>query len=189
MRLTFVEIVAMMFTAVAALASAVQAFISFETRGEVARAIVFAERIDACAAVLSTIQPLTAKAGPDSRAKVAGGAADGRYSLPGFYYRQSAGNPAFEARHGPLVESWRTAAAAFSIVMPPETAARLALFDQAITVDLPAGAFMSREEMIAWLEAVDDGAAALAEDCRALLYGSEEDEGVFGASGLSQILN
>jgi hypothetical protein len=53
-RLSFVEIIAVLFTGIAGLASAAQAYVSWETRGEVSRAIVFAERIDACAKVMET---------------------------------------------------------------------------------------------------------------------------------------
>ena len=74
--MSFIEFVAILFAAMAGLASAVQAYVSWETRGEVSRAIVFAQRIDACAKLLASIEPFVAKARSDGRAIVEGGAAD-----------------------------------------------------------------------------------------------------------------
>lgn len=167
--LSFVEMMALVFAGLAGIASAVQAFVSFETRGEVARAIVFAERIDACAGVMVAIEPFVAKARPEARKLVEGGDPGGRYSLPGLYYRTSSGNPAFNAAHDPLVDRWRIAYAAFSIVLPEGVRERGAFFERAIVEDVPAGAFMSQAEMLHWLEAFDREAAALKADCRSLL--------------------
>lgn len=167
--LSFVEITAVLFAGMAGIASAIQAYVSFETRGEVARAIVFAERIDACAGVMVAIEPFVAKARPEARKLVEGGDPGGRYSLPGLYYRTSSGSPAFDAAHDPLVDRWRIAYAAFSIVLPEEVRARGAYFDRVIVDDLPAGAFMSQAEMLDWLETLDREAAALTADCRSLL--------------------
>lgn len=168
-NLSFIEILALTFTAVAALASAVQAFVSFETRGEVSRAIVFAERIDACAAALVAIEPFVAKATEEARAVVAGGAADGRYSLTSYYYRIPSGNAAFDAAHGPRLDAWRSARAAVDIVLPLEFAEMTTFFDRFIGVDIPAGAFMDQAEMLAMLERVESRAAAFNNACRKLL--------------------
>lgn len=168
-NLSFIEMMALTFTAVAALASAVQAFVSYETRGEVSRAIIFAERIDACAAALVAIEPFAAKATEQERAVVAGGAADGRYSLTTFYYRIPSGNAAFDAKHGPRLEAWRSARAAVSIVLPLEFAELSAFFDRLIGVDIPSGNLMDQSEMLAELERVDANAAAFTEACRKLL--------------------
>ena len=46
-NLTVTELVAIIFAGLAGIASAVQAYVSWETRGEVSRAIVFAQRIAA----------------------------------------------------------------------------------------------------------------------------------------------
>lgn len=168
-QLSRVEIIAMLFTGIAGLASAVQAYVSWETRGEVSRAIVFAQRLDACSKVIAAIEPLVAKARPEGRKRVASGRPDARYSLPQLYYGQSAGNPAFEAKHGPLVEKWRPAAASLLIAGPERTAAGLAYFDRVITQEIEEGRFMEQAELIAWLEKLEDEARKLTEDCRSLL--------------------
>jgi len=168
-RLSFVEMIAILFTGVAGLASAVQAYVSWETRGEVSRAIVFAQRIDACAKVMAAIEPLVAKARPEGRAVVAKGRADGRYSLPAYYYRQSSGNPVFDAKHDPLVQKWRVASAAFLIVSPDRTEDLVAFFDRVITKEIPDGKFMSQAEMLVWLERLEAQSQGLLKDCRGLL--------------------
>lgn len=169
MRLSFIELMAVMFAGMAGAASAVQAYVSWETRGEVSRAIVFAERIDACANVITAIEPFLAKARRQAREVVAGGAADGRYSLPGYYYGMSAGNAAFDAEHQPRVEAWRAASAAFIIVLPEHVRDRAEFFNTAIAEAIEAGQFMNRDEMLAWLERFETEADALAEDCRGLM--------------------
>jgi hypothetical protein len=168
-RLSFVEMIAILFTGIAGLASAVQAYVSWETRGEVSRAIVFAQRIDACAKVMAAIEPLVAKARAQGRALVAGGKSDGRYSLPAYYYGLSSGNPAFDAKHGPLVDKWRVASAAFLIVSPDRTAEPVAYFDHVITKEIGDGKFMSQAELLVWLERLDTQAESLLKDCRGLL--------------------
>ena len=168
-NLSFIEMMALTFTAVAALASAVQAFVSFETRGEVSRAIVFSERISACSAAQVAIEPFAAKATDQARAVVANGPADGRYSLSSYYYRTPSGNAAFEAAHGPQLAAWRAAHAMTTIVLPPEFAEHTDFFDQLIGVDIPAGNFMDQAEMLAKLERLDSAKAAFIEACRNLL--------------------
>ena len=169
MRLSFVEFIAVFFAALAGIASAVQAYVSWETRGEVSRAIVFAERIDACATMIAALQPFVVKARPDARARVASGAGDGRYSLPGYFYRTTSGNPGFRAAHGPRIERVRVAAAGVAIVMPPSAAERLAYFEKALGGDIPAGEFFSQGEMLAWLERLDAEVNGLTADCRGYL--------------------
>jgi hypothetical protein len=168
-RLSFVEVIALLFAAVAGLASGVQAYVSWETRGEVSRAIVFAQRIDACAQVMAAVEPFVAKARADGRALVASGRADGRYSLPTYYYGQPSGNPAFAAKHGPLVDKWRVASAAFLIVSPDHSEEPVAYFDRVITKEIEEGRFMSQVEMLAWLERLEAQAQSLLKDCRGLL--------------------
>jgi len=167
--LSFVEFIALLFTGVAGLASAVQAYVSWDTRGEVSRAIVFAQRIDACARVVAAIEPFVAKARSEGRELVATGSADGRYSLPQYYYRQSSGNAAFDMRHGPRVQSWREAAAAFLIVTPDGGQDQIAFFDKAITMEIPAGKFMSQAEMISWLGELEGAANGITTKCRQML--------------------
>lgn len=169
MKLSFIELVAVLFTGVAGLASAVQAYVSWETRGEVSRAIVFAERLDACAEALAAIQPFAEKARPEAREVVAGGAADGQYSLPAYFYRTSAGSPVFDSEHAPRVERWRRAAAALGIVAPDSVETRVGYFDGVIAKEIEAGEYMSQAEMLAWLERMDAEAAGLKDECRALL--------------------
>ncbi len=167
--MSFVELIAVSFAAIAGLASGVQAYVSWETRGEVSRAIVFAQRLDACARVLASIEPFVAKARADGRATVAKGSASGRYSLPGYYYGQSSGNAAFRQQHDPRVDAWRGAAAALRIVTDGSALQRVAFFDRVIVTDIPAGIFMSQDEMLALLKEMDVQAEGLAKDCRALL--------------------
>ena len=169
-NLTVTEFIAILFAGLAGLASAVQAYVSWETRGEVSRAIVFAQRIDACAKVMAAIEPFVAQARPRARAVVAKGQADGRYSLPSYYYRMSAGNAAFRAKHGPRVADWRVASSALQIVTPSKKSEELiTFFDNALTKEIEAGRFMNQAEMIAWLEKLEASANTLKQDCRGLL--------------------
>ncbi len=168
--LSFIEILALLFTGVAGLASAVQAYVSYETRGEVGRAIVFAERIEACAAVMAAIEPFRNKARSEGRAVVAKGAPDGRYSLAGFYYGSFAGSASMRPAHETRVAAWRRAWAQFSIVLPAEVAERGRFFDRAITEDFLDQSLdpMSQADLLAWLERYDREAEALFRDCRAV---------------------
>lgn len=186
MKLSIIELVAVLFTGVAGAASAVQAYVSWETRGEVSRAIVFAERLDACAEALAAIQPFVEKAGPEGRELVASGDADGRYSLPAYYYRVSAGTPKFDAEHMPRVERWRRASAALAIVAPNNVEERVGYFETVIAEEIEAGKYMSQAEMIAWLQKMDDEATALKEECRALLEPQRSVRG--GKGGLPSLL-
>ncbi|MEM9029056.1 MAG: hypothetical protein AAGC70_11870 [Pseudomonadota bacterium] len=168
-NLSAVEFIAILFAGLAGIASAVQAYVSWETRGEVSRAIVFAERIDACSKVLAALDPFVAKARAEGRERVARGAPDGRYSLNRYYYRMSSGNTAFDAVHGPRIEAWRVAAAAFSIVGPPGSEGRLAYLNKAIAEDIEAGKFMNQAEMLAWLERLEIETKALKQGCRSIM--------------------
>lgn len=169
-RLSFIELSALMFTGVAGLGSAVQAYVSWETRGEVARAIVFAQRIDACSELMSAIEPFAAKARPEGRAMVARGAAEAQYSLPQLYYTMSSGNAAFEAAHGQHIDKWRIAAAAFKIVSTEGSEDRLAYFDNVITREISEGTFMTQSEMLIWLERLESETDKLVKSCRGLAY-------------------
>jgi len=168
-RLSFVELVALMFAGLAGLASAIQAYVSWETRGEVSRAIVFAERIDACSKVLAVIHPFLEKAKPEARAIVASAAGDQRFSLPRYYYQQSSGNSGFDAEHGPRADQWRVASASFLIVNSGWAEDQVAFFDRIITSEIEEGRFMTQAEMIAWLEQLEVKAGELMKGCQALL--------------------
>jgi hypothetical protein len=167
--LTFVELIAVLFTGIAGFASAVQAFVSWETRGEVSRAIVFAQRIDACAKVMAAIEPFVAKARDDGPAVVKRGGPEKRYSLPQFYYRRSAGNAAFDAKHKPRVQKWREASAAFLIVSPDSAESQVAFFNKVITKEIPAGRFMNQSLFLEWLEQVKLTSQEMTKGCRGLL--------------------
>lgn len=169
MRLSSVEMIALLFAAIAGLASAVQAYVSWETRGEVSRAIVFAERIDACADLIAALRPFAAEAGEEGRARVASGSADGRYSLPAFFYGQSAGTPGFRSAHEPRIDVLRSASAAVSIVLPGDAQARVDYFERALAQEIPEANYMAQAEMIAWLERLDREIAGLTGDCRGFL--------------------
>lgn len=168
-RLSFIEFVAVIFTGIAGLASAMQAYVSWETRGEVSRAIVFAQRIDACSKIMAAIDPFVEKAKATGRAVVASGQPDGRYSLPLYYYRQSSGNAGFDAKHGPRVERWRVAASAFRIVAPKGAMGQIAFFERAITKEIPEGKFMKQAELISWLTQLEAKSEELANNCRDLV--------------------
>ena len=168
-RLSFIEIVALAFAAMAGLASAVQAYVSWETRGEVSRAIVFAERIDACANALAAIDPFVEKAKPEARKIVASGPVDGRYSLPSYFYKTSSGNAAFNSKHNPRIEKWRVASAAFSIVHPQGSNKVLDFINTSINKDIPEGRYMSQKEMLTWLEELEKNSNNLKKTCRNLL--------------------
>lgn len=169
-NLTVTELVAIIFAGLAGIASAVQAYVSWETRGEVSRAIVFAQRIDACSKVMAAIEPLLDKARADGRTVVAKGQPGGRYSLNRYYYQLPSGNAAFKAKHGPRVETWRKASAALQIVAPNQSMEeRISYFNRAIVKDIEAGKFMSQAEMILWLETFEASAEALKRDCRGLV--------------------
>ena len=167
--LSLVELVAVLFTGIAGLASAMQAYVSWETRGEVSRAIVFAQRIDACAKVIAAIEPFVARARKESRRALKSGPTQERYSLPRFYYRQSSGNPEFNAKHNPRVERWRQASAALSIVSPEGTIGQVEFFDEAITQQIPEGKFMTQSELVSWLERLEANSQKLTTVCRRLL--------------------
>lgn len=167
--LSMIEFMALMFTGLAGVASAVQAYVSYETRGEVARAIVFSERITACADALSAIEPFRRKAGPEWRERISNARRTGYYSLAGLYYAQTPGSPGFKAVHEPRIAAWRDAYARFAIVLPPELAASGAFFDQAITVDMAEIEGVDQATIVTWLERFDREAIALAEGCRGLV--------------------
>ncbi len=168
-RLSFVETIALFFAGIAGLASAVQAYISFETRGEVSRAIVFAERLDACSQVLAVIDPFIRKASTEARDTLVRGPKADRYSLPRYYYKLSSGNQAFEAKHGPSVEKWRVSSAAFLIVNPQNAHEVIKYFDKIITREIEEGKFMSQVELIKWLENLDNQSQKLFKVCRNLI--------------------
>ena len=167
--LSLVELVAVLFTGVAGLASAMQAYVSWETRGEVSRAIVFAQRLDACARVLAALEPFAAKTRGEARRSLERSTAENRFSLPRYYYRQSSGNPEFNAKHNPKVERWREASAALSIVSAEGTVGQLAYFDEVITKQIPEGRFMTRTQLLSWLDQFDANSQSLTKACRKLL--------------------
>ncbi len=168
-NLSFIEFVAVLFTGVAGLASATQAYVSWETRGEVSRAIVFAQRIDACSKVMAAIDPFLSKAKQEGRDLVASGQTDGRYSLPNYYYRLPSGNAAFNAKHGPRVDKWRVAVSAFRIVAPDGAKEQIEYFDRIITKEISEGKFMKQADLITWLETLETNSKGLAEGCRGLV--------------------
>ncbi|HKJ60986.1 MAG TPA: hypothetical protein VKA94_03190 [Hyphomicrobiales bacterium] len=167
--LSLVEIIAVLFTGVAGLASAVQAYVSWETRGEVSRAIVFAERIDACTKMLAAIDPLLAKAQPKAREVVAKAEGDSRFSLPMYYYQQSSGNAGFDAAHRPMLDQWQVASSAFMIVNGDWADDLVAYFDTIIKSEIEEGRFMTQAEMLAWLETLEANAEQVMKGCRGLL--------------------
>ncbi|MBX2805014.1 MAG: hypothetical protein KTR19_03485 [Hyphomicrobiales bacterium] len=168
-RLSTVELIALLFAGVAGLASAVQAYVSWETRGEVSRAIVFAERIDACAGVMAAIDPLLEKARPSAREIVVKASSDQRFSLPAYFYKQSSGNAAFDAKHRPLVDQWKTASSAFLIVNGGWADDLVSYFDHVIKSEIEEGRYMSQDEMLAWLAKLETNAEQIIKGCRGLL--------------------
>ncbi|MEL6980649.1 MAG: hypothetical protein AAGM38_18555 [Pseudomonadota bacterium] len=169
MRLSFLELVAVLFAGLAGGASAVQAYVSWETRGEVSRAIVFAERIDACADVIAAMRPFAAKAGGPERQKIAASAAGGRYAPAILFYGHSTNTPGFRNAHEPRLERLRRAAAAASIVLPQDAAPLLASFETALARDIPSPEFLSQAEMLAFLERLGGEIATFTATCRGYL--------------------
>jgi hypothetical protein len=167
--LSLVELVALLFAAIAGVASAVQAYVSWEMRGEVSRAIVFAQRIDACAKVIAAVEPFVAKARQESRKTLENSPPDGRISLPRYFYGQSSGNSAFDAKHDPSVQKWREASAAFMIVSPAGGANHIKYFDDVLTEQIPAGRFMTNSQLVAWLKQLEAKSQELTSVCRQLI--------------------
>ncbi|MCI4661863.1 MAG: hypothetical protein MRY63_08610 [Neomegalonema sp.] len=168
-KLSFIEMIALAFTGLAGIASAVQAYVSYETRGEVSRAIVFSERIDACSDVLVAIEPFVRKAAetrPAIEGKPASG--EGRYSLPGLFYGQSAGSSAFKSRHEPRLQDWERAYSTFKIVLPEAFQPAGSYFNGLITRQIEDANFLDRGEMITTLREIEQQAQALTGQCRQL---------------------
>lgn len=168
-RLTFIEFMAMIFTALAAAATGVQAFVSWETRNEVARAIVFAERIDACTRVISAMEPLTERATVSWRESVAQSERDGINPTLFFSPMLAAPQNGGPTLHEQMLREWKRAATAFRLVMPLEDRQQIAYFDTQLRREMVRYESIPKAEFVAWLEAVDAAAAALEERCRRLI--------------------
>lgn len=166
MRLSFIELLALAFTGLAGVAASVQAYVAWQTREEVANAIIFAERIDACANMLASIEFVVDRADPESREKVA--ASTRPYYRPEYFLGYDAVSNGIEPVHRPLLASFQKAASAYKIVMPAETAAAVEFFERVVRREVPAGGEVSGPDFAAYLAEIDRRAAELTAACRAL---------------------
>lgn len=174
MRLSFIEVMALAFTGLAGAATAVQAYVSWETRGEVARAIVFSERIDACAGVLGVLDFIAAKTRSEDLARLrdAFAASDGRRVDPVmssyFHPNGTISASAVEGQEARLA-AWRFAARTYRIVMPAEAAAEVDFFDRVLSEEIWVYAPQPGDAFLARLEEFDRRIAAIDRRCRGLV--------------------
>lgn len=171
MRLSVVEISAILFAAVAALASAAQAYLTYQERGEVARAIIFAERIEACTNLLSAIEPVVSKTTPAWIERISASSSGGREFRPAvFYFPQGTGSGSGAEAHAQMLKDWAAAKSAYLIVMPESARPRVAFFDRVVQTEIyDYNNALTKPEFIAWLTSVSNEAAAIADDCRSLV--------------------
>lgn len=169
--LTVIEFFALFFTGVAGLAAAIQAYVTYETRGEVTRAIIFSEQINACADLMSALDPITAEATEEKRARLLeNGRPDADYFPALYYFPGGTTSEAFAQRHRDILRDWNRASAAFKIVMPQSFEPRVVFFDQVVRERMTDyGDPMNREEFVKWLERIDMEADRLVESCRGVV--------------------
>ena len=169
MRLSFIELIALIFTALAGVAASVQAFVSWNTRDEVARAIVFSERLEACADMMAAVNFVTFRSTPEARERLSNGPAANLYFTEFFlgYEAVRAGADA-SAVFRPLEARFQSAAAAYKIVMPEDLAPTIAFFERVVQIDVMNGGTLPKPEFLKYLEKVDDNAEILISACREL---------------------
>lgn len=149
-----------MFAGLAAAATAVQAFVSWETRGEVARSVLFAQRIDACAGVLAATDFLAPLTSADREAALR--AAAGSVSPIDYFFGQTGGGR--EA----AVSEWRPAAARYRIVMPEDAQPALDRMDRAFLDDFAGQELLGAAEFAARLPGLRMLRSDLIAACRTL---------------------
>ncbi|MEL6318758.1 MAG: hypothetical protein AAFR16_14090 [Pseudomonadota bacterium] len=165
MRLSTIEFLALLFTGVAGAASAVQAYVSWNTRDEVSRAIVFAQQIDACANMLASIAFVTDKADAETRAQVR--AADRRALYrPEFFFGPEAMRSGVGQAHRPLVARFEVAASTFKIVMPEELEPTVVFFERVVRREVTSGGGVAPAAFAEYLAEIDRNAQVLVTACR-----------------------
>lgn len=169
MRLSFVEVLALLFTGLAGLATAVQAYVSWEDRGDIAKAIVYAGRIDACADLLTTLSPITEKASDSARADLATWGREEWQPAIVFDVSKNPGEEQAFARYESLLAEWRRASTAFLIIAPETMHGYVAFFGDVIRDDVATYDRISDADFMARLAEIDRQASALRAECRALV--------------------
>ena len=169
MRLSFIEFVALLFTGLAGLATAVQAYVSWEDRGDVAKAIVFSSRIEACADLLATLSPITEKATQTSRDALA--AQDWESWQPALVFdvSRNPGEAQEFARYEAVLGEWRRASSAFLIVAPDPMHRFVDFFGSIIRDEAPSYDRIDNDAFLTWLAEVDSQAQDLRAACRGLV--------------------
>lgn len=166
-RLSFIEVLALVFAAIAGLAASVQAYVSWVARDEVARAIIFSERIDACADMIAAIDFVARKARPEARDRLL--ASDRQtFFRPEYFLGFSAVRSDPAAVHRTAETRFQEASAAFRIVMPQELEEPTDFLAVVIQDEVLLGGEVSREDFIAYLEVIDENAKRITDACRAL---------------------
>ena len=166
-NLSFIEFLALVFTALAGVAASIQAYVSWQTRDEVARAIIFSERIDACADMLASIEFLADKADEDGRQAVQDSPPDHVYYTEHFLgYDAVRGDTAAVFR--PVEARFQAAAAAFKIVMPDDMTPTVEFFERVVQNDVLLGGRQDDGPFLEYLTEVDRQARMILDACRSL---------------------
>lgn len=167
-RLTVIEVFALFFTGLAGLAAAVQAYVIYDTRGELADKMVFAQRLNVCAELLTALDPVVSMASDERRAVVLDNEQPDAAYFPAVYFFPGSASPELlEARHMDIVAKWVRAASAFVIVMPEEIRPRIAYFDRIMKEEMIAyGQPMTAADFAEWLRRIDAEAQELIASCR-----------------------
>lgn len=169
MRLSAIETIALLFTGLAASASAAQTYITFQQRDDLAQAIIFGQRIDACSEMLAAVAPLGDGATQERRARIAAGGAGTRLAYVSADYFLGGSPTDVRQRAGVVVSAYRRAATRFLITMPDAAAERTTFFDAAFARLTRAGEQTPREDFVRFLSDIDENISGLIDDCRALV--------------------
>lgn len=166
--LSTIEFFALFFTGLAALASALQAYVTYEARGEVTRALIFSEQINACADLLTALDPVVSQASEKKRQQVLDSPLDNAEFFPALHYFPGGTvGEQFQQRHKMLVDDWVRASKTFTIVMPESFAPRIAFFDKIVKEEMTDySAPKTREEFAEWLRRIDAEAQQLVASCK-----------------------
>lgn len=163
-----VELTAVLFAGLAAIAASVQAYFSYETRDEMARATIYAQRIDACAELLASMGYLRDGANEARRARLAAAGDSPRAQEDFFLFEYFSVFMDADTKNT-FLQSYRDAGNRFLVTMPEPMPARLDFFDPVVDRLANPSATMPRAEFIAWLGEIDAQIDGLVTDCRQLI--------------------
>lgn len=163
-----VELTAVLFAGVAALAASVQAYYSYETRDEMARATIYAQQINACAGLLASIGYLRDGAAEARREQITAASVSPRAQRD-FFLREYFSNFMDDDTKRTFIQAYRHAGNRFLVTTPEQMASRLAFFDGVVNRIANPTATMPRAEFVAWLGEIDGQIDALVDDCRRLI--------------------